>query len=330
VRPGAATLLLALAARWAAPALASPPPGDPPGPPSIVRLALPPEGDEREPVALPSEPENTVEVEFPWPVVDWAGRGFTPDPERFAGDFVIEATRGKTRLFVTPVAADAHRVLHVVLAEPGAATRSLPIEFVPAPPGLAWRKVVFTSARPAKLPGPDVSLTAQPPPLLLRQPSPESELGLIRTLRLMLNTTADGAAAIAAANPALQFAIAAGKPRSFGDFTISTRFALRETTTDTLGLCASVANPTARRLLFDPGSWVVRVGDRVYPVRTVDFAGELDPGGEGAAFLVLGRGPNGERTRLLPSNAFEVSVLLAGSVNPRPVGRYTLEGFEPQ
>jgi hypothetical protein len=329
VRPSFARLIAVSAALHGG-ALASPPPTDRPAQPSIVRLDLPAEDDERQPVALPSEPENTLEVEFPWPVSDWAGRGFTPDPERFAGDFVIEATRGKRRLFVTPVAADAHRVLHVVLAEPGAPTRSLPIEFVPAPPGLAWRKVVFFSGKAVAEPRPVVSLRLQPPPSRLRQPSPESELGLIRTLRLMLNTTAEGAADIAAANPALELAVADGKPRSFGDFTLSNRFALRDSTTDTLGLCVNVANPTARRLLFDPGSWVVRAGDRVYPVRTVDFAGELEPGAEAAAFLVLGRGPNGEPTRLLPGNAFEISVLLAGSVNPRPVERLPVEGFDPR
>jgi hypothetical protein len=303
-------------------------PAETPPPPSIVRIALAPEGDERQPVALPSEPENTLEIEFPWPVDDWAGRGFTPDPEKFAGDFVIEAARGKARIFVTPVTADAHRILHVVLAEPGAPTRSLPIEFVPAPPGLAWRKVVFESGRPAESPRPILSLLARPPASPFRQPSPESELGLIRTLRLMLNTTAEGAADVAAANPSLELRMLGGRPRSFGDFTLTCRFALRDSTTDTLGLCASVANPTARRLLFDPGSWVVRVGERVYPVRTVDFAGELEPGAEAAAFLILGRGPNGEPTRLLPDNDFEVSVQVGGSVNPRPVSLMALEGFE--
>ena len=67
-------------------------------------IALPAEADERRPLAFPTEPGNTVEVDFPWPLEDWAGRGFTPDPERFAGDFVIEAARGKPRIFVTPVA----------------------------------------------------------------------------------------------------------------------------------------------------------------------------------------------------------------------------------
>jgi hypothetical protein len=279
---------------------------------------------------VPTEPENTVELEFPWPLEDWAGRGFTPDPEKYAGDFVIEATRGTPHIFVTPVAAGARRVLHVVLAGPAGAARSLPVEFIPAPAGLAWCKAVFLASKAAEPPAPAVRLAARAPRTGLREPGPQTELSLMRTLRLMLNATAEGAAAIATANPALELKELDGTPRSFGDFTITSRFAVRDSTTDTLGICASVANQTARRLLFDPGSWVVRVGERAYPVRTADVPGELEPASSAAALLVLARGPDGTPTRLLPDNDFELSVLLAGSANPRPVARIPLEGFDPQ
>jgi hypothetical protein len=303
---------------------------DPAPPPSIVAITLPAEADERRPLAFPTEPGDTLEIELPGPVEDWAGRGFTPDPERFAGDFVIEATRGKARIFVTPLAADAHRVLHVVVGQPGGPTRAIPMEFIPAPAGLAWRKVVLNAAAGAGEPRPAVALAARRPRAALREPSPESQIGLLGTLRLMLNSTEAGARDIAAANPSLELASLDGPPRSFGDFTVRTRFAVRDSTTDTLGLCASVANQTARRLLFDPMSWVVRSGDRVYPVRTAEFANELEPWSTGAAFLVLARGPGGEATRLLPDNDFQVSVLLCGSVNPRPVERLPLGEFVPR
>jgi hypothetical protein len=301
-----------------------------PAPPSIVRIALPAEEDERQPVEVPTETENTVEVDFPWPLEDWAGRGFTPDAEKFAGDFVIEASRGKTRLFVTPVAAGAHRVLHVVLAGPGGTTRGVPVEFIPAPAGLAWRKVVFTGGKAPEEPRPSVSLDPRPPRSRLREPSRDSELGLIRTLRLMLSTTVEGAAAIAAANPALSLKVLDASPRRFGDFTIANRFALRDATTDTLGLCASVSNQTPRRLLFDGGSWKVRAGDRIYPVRTVDFASALEAGATAAVFLVLARGPDGETTLLLPENEFEISVVLSEPAKSGPARQGPPEGPDPR
>jgi hypothetical protein len=320
-----AASLLAVLACACRPAAASS--DDAPPPPTIVRIELPAESDERQPFTLPSETQNTLEIDFPWPVADWAGRGFTPDPERFAGDFVIEAARGGTRIFVTPVADQAHRVLHVVLAEPGGGTRSVPIEFVPAPAGLAWRKVVFGIRATSPPSGRKYTLSALAPASRLRDPSPESEISLVRTMRLLAAAGPEDAPGIAAANPALGLAVLDGPPRSFGDFTIACRLALRDATTDSLGLLVIVSNETARRLIFDPAGWVVRAGNRAYPVRTVDFSNEVEPGSAEAAFLVVARAPDGSPTLLLPDSALEVSAVLAGSANPRPVRRIAVEGF---
>jgi hypothetical protein len=152
-------------------------------------------------------------------------------------------------------------------------------------------------------------------------------MGMLRTLRLMQGEGSEGAAAIAAANPALSLRVLDEAPRSFGDFTLSNRFALRDATTGALGLCVSVTSASRRRLLFDPQAWVVRVGDHVYPIQTLDFPGELEPGSAATAFLVIARTPDGEPNRLLSDNAFEVSAALSGSASVRPVRRFELEGF---
>lgn len=311
-----------LAAGAAAAAAAGSRADPPPVPASIVRIALGPEESEHQPFAIPTEPGNTVEVDLPWPLQDWAGRGFTPDAERYAGDFAIEASRGSSRIFVTPLAQEAHRVLHVVVGQPGAGARSLPLEFMPAPPTLAWRKVQFVSPGPEGPPRAAVSLSSAPPLSRLRQPSPASEVGLIRTLRLMLAATEDEARAVANANPGLEFAVLRTPPRNFGDFSLTCRFAVRDSATGALGVCVGVANLSRRRIFLDPMSWALRVADRVYPVRTVDCPPELEPGADVAAFLVLA---DGATSRLLPDNDFEPSVAMSGSANPRPVRRLGLE-----
>jgi hypothetical protein len=318
-----AAILLALATAVPVPA-----PAGEPLPATIVRIVLPEEQAERRPIAVPTAGDDAVEVDFPWALEDWAGRGFTPDPEKFAGDFVIDAGRGRTRLFVTPVTPAAHRILHVVLAAPGGGTRSVSLEFLPAPAGLGWAKVVLTAPIPAPLP-PRIALSPAAPRTRLREASAEAQIGFLSTLRLLANLTAVGARGMQDANPSLAVSYSSREARSFGGFSIQCLFAASDSTTGSLGLCARISNLGATRLLFDPMSWVARVGDRVYPLRTVDFAGELEPGAAADAFLVLGRGPGGEATRLSPDNEFEVSVALAGSVNPRPVSRMKLEGFEP-
>jgi len=291
--------------------------------PTIVHLALPSEAEQRFPVAIPTEADATLELDFPWPVADWAGRGFTPDPGKYTGDFIVDAARGKSRMFVTPVAGQARRLLHVVLAPRGADSMSVPLEFLPAPPGLSWTKVLF--ADPGNAPDGRIRLSPEAPRSRFREPSPDTEIGLIRTMRLLLNRPGDLARGVAEANPSLHWAPHSAGPRSFGDFTLALRFALRDEATDSLGLCVDAANATDRRLIFDPKSWLVRAGGRVYPVQTADFAAEIEPGQTQTAFLVVARGPDGAPTRLLPENDFAVSVALAGSVNPRPVRRFALE-----
>lgn len=302
----------------------------PPSPASIVQVALPGETSLLQPFAVPTEPGNSVEIEFPLPVLDWQGRGFTPDAGAYAGDFVILAARGSRRIFVTPMVETAHRVLHVVLGDAAGGTRSLPIEFIPAPPNLAWRKVVFTLAEPGPAQKTTYRLTDRKPEDPVAEASPSSEIGLLRTLRLMSEAPADDRQAIAASNPSLSLAAFEAGGRSFGPFSVACLFAIRDSASGSLGLCAGVSNLTARRLLFDPSSWKVRVGDHVYPATTADFPSELEPGSTARAFLVIARGPDGNPTRLLADNTFLPSVALIAAVSARPVSRMGLGGFDPR
>jgi hypothetical protein len=107
------------------------------------------EADERRPVGASDRAREHGRDRLPL-----AGRGLG-GPRVHAGrredsraTFVVEATRGKPRIFVTPVAADAHRVLHVVLLRAGGADARRADRVHPGPPGLAWRKVVFRRETP--------------------------------------------------------------------------------------------------------------------------------------------------------------------------------------
>ncbi len=307
-----------------------------PPPPTIRRLLLPSESAQRYPIAVPTDPDHSVELDFPWPVVDWAGRGFTPDPETYAGDFLVDARRGSPRIFVTPLVSGGHRVLHLIVQPAGGPQRSIPLEFLAAPAGEAWHKVVLVEgepggegpeAPPPSLDGPlrRAERAARPVGPAGRAPTPVDELGLIHLMRRLHGLPADAAAALVAARPALQWDDHARPPQSFGPFTLRLAFALQDGATDCLGLCVEVRNATARRLIFDAESWVVRSGDRVYPVRTVDFAHEVEPESVQTAWLVLTPAPD-QSPGLLPADGdLSVSVRLSASVNPKPIFRFPVD-----
>jgi hypothetical protein len=307
-------------------------------PPTIRRLILPAESAQRYPIAIPTDPEHSVELDFPWPVVDWAGRGFTPDPEAFAGDFLVDASRGSPRIFVTPLVSGGHRILHLIGQPPGAPPRSVPLEFVAAPAGEAWHKVVLVEAAPASV-EPDAApsasedtrrpaaLTARTDPQTFREPTAADELALIRLMRRLRGLSSHEAAALLAQQAALEWDDHARLPHSFGPFTLRLAFALHDAATDCLGLCVELRNATARRLVFDADSWVVRSGERVYPVRTVDFTHEVEPESVQTAWLVLARSPDGTPIRLRPDRELSVSVRLAASVNPKPMLRFPVDSL---
>jgi hypothetical protein len=123
-----------------------------------------------------------------------------------------------------------------------------------------------------------------------------------------------------AANPSLQLARHQSEPaQEFNDFTMHINFVVRDSVTDTLAFCVSVTNTTPRRLLFDENSWTVRAGMEIYPVRTADFVGLLEPQKSALLTLVLTRKPDGKPTRLMPDNDFRLSAKLLDSVSAKPV-----------
>jgi hypothetical protein len=309
--------------------------------PTIVRLALPAEAEQRYPIAIPTDSDHSVELDFPWPVADWAGRGFTPDPESYAGDFLVDASRGSPRIFVTPLVSGGHRVLYVVLQPPGAAPRSVPLEFHAAPPGAAWHKVVLTDSPSGSGVKPDAGVPpagmrharAPADPAMegsYRAPTTTVELELIRAMRRVRALGPDEAATSLGGQSPLQLDDRGRPPRSFGAFTLRQVVALRDGRTACLGLGIDVRNLTPRRLVFDPESWVVRAGDRIYPVRTVDFANEVEPDTAQTAWLVLARGPDGHPIPLQADDDLQVSVRLTAAVNPKPMLRFPVDPPRPE
>jgi hypothetical protein len=148
-------------------------------------------------------------------------------------------------------------------------------------------------------------------------------------MRQLRGLPPEEASALVESRPALQWDDQGRPPRSFGPFTLRVASALSDRTTNCLGLCVEVRNATARRLIFDATSWVIRSGDRIYPVRTADFANEIEPESVQTAWLVLTRSPDRNPAQLLREEDLRVSVRLSAAVNPRPILRFPIDPATP-
>ena len=289
--------------------------------PTVTVCPLPGGGGEGRALLSPTSCEFALEIDFPWPVCDWAGRGFTPDPERFAGDFVVEAERGASRMYVTALAANAHRVLHVALTDADGSVRTFPLEFVPSVPGRALRKLTLTAEAPAApLPSGSVPARVQP----TARSSASSEIALLRLMRLAEALPAATFDSLLLGAPALHLVRRSDPPSDLGEVTVRIRYALSDDVTGEAGLAVEIANATGKRILLDPQSWTIAAGGHDYPIRTVDFVDVLPPRALVRAFLVLGPRPDGFAASLGAREPASLRVAICARASARPVSRYAV------
>jgi hypothetical protein len=284
-------------------------------PASIVSISLPEAIAQAHPVILLANPNDTLEVEFPWSLADWAGRGFTTDPDRFAGDFAIAASRGSGRLFLTPLSEKAHRTLHCVLAPPGGPTLSIALEILCAPPALSWHKVIFLAPQRQIDTGERLSGGTK---AVARRADPIEVLGTLRALY----AEGTGERPTSRTRGGLGYRDLGAVPVDYGSFVVRPLFAVAGREGSTWGLCCLIESKSPRRILFDPLSWVVRSGTQVTRLTTCDFDPELNPGQASVAFIA-GPCPTGWSLEgAYGSGTLRPSLRAAALVNPRPVAHF--------
>jgi hypothetical protein len=293
------------------------------------------------PFIITCSPDDTVLIELPYPAVAWHGRGFIPQDvtrtgqdsqQPVLGDFAIYPgnVSGEKIISITALVEKSARTLHIVMEE----NRLLTLECLVAESrNNAFRAVVFidnlaqsqrveNAVREERTRVTSFIRSDEPPISKYQEPSAETQLGLKNFMKALLSVDEERALSLLRANPAIQFNFPKGagaQAFDYGLYTITQRFVLRDAVTDTLGLCVAMKNNSASRLLFDPAGWVLRAGDHIYPVPTVEFSGEIEPGQATTAFLIIARDVNGRPTRLLPTTPMQVSAKIVGAVNPRPL-----------
>ncbi len=105
--------------------------------------------------------------------------------------------------------------------------------------------------------------------------------------------------------------VSVARPRSTNDYPaclVVLHEVFRFDDADALVFHVTLRNKTAQEVRYRPGSWAVRVGDRLYSQALADGDGIIPARGEAVAWFVIQGSPDGQRNQLSPRNPFIVLV----------------------
>jgi hypothetical protein len=117
-----------------------------------------------------------------------------------------------------------------------------------------------------------------------------------------------------------------GKPliSDFNDYEIQIEEAFRFNTEDTLVFRIAITNKSDTPLLYQPDSFALRAGSRLYPQSISDANGTVPPKGRSVVYFAVTGTPDGGRNELSLRNAFTVLVTrLSPPPLPAPVVNVT-------
>jgi hypothetical protein len=283
----------------------------------VVALPL----DSNQVMRVPTHPALALLVEFPGPISDYAGRGFTEDAGAAAGEFLLRWGANDSYLVVAPLVEGARATLHVMMGG-----HSYPLELFPAGREQAWAKVVFREGPLMKTSPGGASTKALPmarrlrtPPTETRGPAtdPATWLSMLELLRSLRRLSDGQREAILRADTELTFD-GIGFSQTLGSCELRCEAVMRDNRLDVLVFAVSVRNPTLRRVSFSAGTLIVRCGERLYPVVASDWPPELRAGETAEIVLAIAGDGLGGRNRLAVQNPFRISLAEADPKDPPP------------
>jgi hypothetical protein len=113
-----------------------------------------------------------------------------------------------------------------------------------------------------------------------------------------------------------------GKPllSDFNDYQIRIEQAFRFNSEDTVVFRVVMTNETDKPLIYQPDSFSLRVGNRLYPQSVSDATGTIPPSGNSIVYFAVTGTPDGGRNNLSLKNQFTVLVnRLSPPARPAPV-----------
>ena len=260
--------------------------------PAIQRVLL----DDHTVVAVPVAASRVTTISFPGPIEAIDGAGFTVDGKT-PGQFQLAHVKGSTFLSVRALTTKAAGNLNVrwnnhtyvfELSGSDAPVLSLIMESPPSPEASGFGRAPEVS--PLKLLALLDKAKAFP---LLKSQQPESvaDVGF---------TTYDGKPLVS----------------NFNDYEIQIEQAFRFNAEDTLVFRVGITNRTDMPLIYQPDSFGLRAGNRLYPQSISDSDGQVAPKGRSIVYFAVTGTPDGGRNELSLKNNFTV---LVQRLSPPPV-----------
>jgi hypothetical protein len=251
--------------------------------------------DDRVAVFVPVATNRVTTISFPSPIDAIDGAGITVDGKT-PGLFQLAHAKGSAFLSVRAIFPKASANLNIrwndhtyvfELIESNAPVLALNMAALPTPEASGGGRAPEVS--PLKL----LSLLdkAKAFPLLkAQQPESVADVGF---------TTYDGKPLVS----------------DFNDYQIQIEEAFRFNAEDTLVFRAAITNATDTPLIYQPDSFSLRAGNRLYPQSISDASGTVPPKGRSTVYFAVTGSPDGGRNDLSLKNQFTV---LVNRLSPQP------------
>ncbi len=252
--------------------------------------------DDHVAVSVPVATNRVTTISFPSPIEAIDGAGITVDGKT-PGQFQLAHTRDSAFLSVRALSPNSSANLNIrwddhtyvfELVESNAPVLSLNMEALPTPQDSGIANAPEIS--PLKL----LSLLdkAKAFPLLKeQQPESVADVGF---------TTYDGKPLVS----------------NFNDYQIQIEEAFRFNAEDTLAFLVAITNKTDVPLVYQPDSFTLRAGDRIYPQSISDAEGTVPARSTRTAYFLVTGTPDGGRNNISLKNNFTVLINRISSVPP--------------
>jgi hypothetical protein len=258
---------------------------------AIQRVML----DDRTVVSVPVATNRVTTINFPGPIEAIDGAGFTVD-DKTPGQFQLAHARGSAFLSVRALLPKVSANLNIrwndrtyvfELAQSDVPILSLNMESPPAPEDEGAGRAPEVS--PLKLLALLDKAKAFP---LLKEQQPEcvADVGF---------TTYDGKPLVS----------------DFNDYQIQIEQVFRFNAEDTLVFRVVITNEADTPFIYQPDSFALRAGNRLYPQSISDADGTVPPKGRSIAYFAVTGTPDGGRNELSLKNQFTV---LVNRLSPPP------------